>query len=68
MRQIARWLRHLADRLDPEGAPRRTHWSFTFERGRGGVFREDGRGCPVWYYGRADYDRALWEADHVRIG
>ena len=49
---LARRLRLLADRLDYAGAPRRTH-----------VFREDGRGCPVWYYGYKDYMRAHDEAD-----
>lgn len=63
VRRVAWWLRLLADRLDPDGAPRRTHQSWTFERGRGIVFRDDGKGCPVWYLGRADYARAHDEAD-----
>lgn len=56
-------MRRYADRLDRAGAPKATHWSFTFERGRGLVFREDGRGCRVWHYGDSDYERAHTEAD-----
>ena len=61
---IAARLRTIADRLDHAGAPKWMHWTFTFERGRGLVFREDSRGCPVWYYGDADYERAHDEADN----
>lgn len=61
--RIARCLRTLADRLDQVGAPKRLHWSFTFESYSGIVFREDGKGCPLWYYGDADYVRAHDEAD-----
>lgn len=57
---IARHLRALADRLDPRGAPKRTHCSFTFEDGIGIVFHKDQRGCPVWYYGDDDYKKA-WQ-------
>lgn len=51
-------LRRIADRLDPVYAPRQTHCSFTFETGRGIVFHQDHRGCPIWYIGPDDYDRA----------
>lgn len=49
-------------------APQAVGWSFTFEQGRpgrrGGVrWRDDGRGCPVWYLSNADYERAHTEAD-----
>lgn len=60
---LARRLRTIADRIDPAGAPRRTHWTFTIEHGEGIRWREDGRGCPVWYLGSADYDRAHDEAE-----
>jgi hypothetical protein len=57
-------LRSIADRLDPAGAPRRmSSHSFTFERGEGIRFRDDGRGCPLWYLGDDDYQRAHEEAD-----
>lgn len=62
MTRIARWLRTIADRIDPDGAPRCTGWSFTFEQGQGIDFHRDRRGCPVWYLGMADYDRAHAEA------
>lgn len=45
-KRIAWQLRKYADRIDPAGAPKYTHWTFTFERGRGLVFREDGKGMP----------------------
>lgn len=66
---IGERLRFAADRIDPDNAPRRTHWSFTFEDRRGARFRDDGRGCPLWYLGHADYDRAHNEADtrHTRV-
>ena len=60
---LARRLRLLADRLDGAGAPRHMGHSFTFEDGRGLVFRDDGRGCPLWYLGADDYARAHSEAD-----
>ncbi len=60
---LARRLRYLADRIDPAHAPRALHWSFTFERGEGIRFREDSRGCRLWYISTADYDRAHTEAD-----
>lgn len=56
-------LRRLADRIDHAGAPKLMHWSFTFETGRGIVFREDRKGCPLAYLGDADYERAHDEAD-----
>lgn len=65
MRQFATQLRYLADRIDPIGAPRlMTHYSFTFERGRGLVFREDGKGCMLAYMGQAEYEKAHTEADN----
>jgi hypothetical protein len=60
---LAGFLRRLADRIDHAGAPKLTHWSFTFETRRGIVFREDGKGCPLAYLGNADYSRAHDEAD-----
>lgn len=52
---IARWLRRLADRLDPAGAPKLTHWRFHFRPGVGIVFQEGGPGCPVAYLSDDDY-------------
>lgn len=52
---LAHHLRRIADRIDDAGAPRRTNLSFTFENKRGIVVRENGPGCPLWYYGEADY-------------
>lgn len=63
-RWIAARLRAFADRIDYEGAPKATHWRFTFELREGARFREDGRGCRVWYYGDGDYERAHSEADN----
>lgn len=62
-RWLADWMRKMADRLDYEGAPKLTEWSFTFERGRGQVFREDGKGCRLAYLDDAEYKRAHAEAD-----
>lgn len=49
-------LRYLADRIDDDGAPRYMGYSFTFERGIGIAFRQDGavnredqKGCPLMY-------------------
>lgn len=66
---IAQRLRFLADRIDRDGAPKAIGWSFTHEKGVGIRFRDDRRGCPLWYLGEADYDRAHDEADteHVRV-
>lgn len=62
--RIGKALRRWADRIDYEGAPRAVGWSFTIEQGRGAVFREGRQqGCPLWYLGQADYDRAHTEAD-----
>lgn len=54
-------LRRIADALDPAGAPRSTGMSFTFEPYTGLVIRRDGKGCPLWYLGRDDYERAYAE-------
>lgn len=66
---LARRLRFAADRIDHAGAPKRcSQLSFTFERGRGLVVhdRHGGSGpqigCPLWYYGDADYQRAHAES------
>jgi hypothetical protein len=57
--RIARRLRFLADRIDRRGAPKAIGWSFTFERGEGIVFWESrDKGCPLWYLGDADYEKA----------
>jgi len=58
MKKLAHWMRRAADRIDREGAPKVTHCSFTFERGRGIVFHEDGRGCRIAYLGDDEYRRA----------
>lgn len=63
MKRFATILRRLADRIDHAGAPKLTHWSFTFELGRGLVFRDDGKGCRVAYLGDDEYDRAHQESD-----
>lgn len=62
--RIADLLRKYADRIDHHGAPKLTHWTFTFELHRGMVFREDGRGCRVAYLGGHEYERAHTEADN----
>lgn len=62
-RWMAMRLRFLADRIHPDTAPRAAGFSFTFERGQGVVFDDQGRrGCPLWYLGHAEYDRAYGEA------
>ncbi len=61
--RLAEWMRMWADRLDHAGAPKAIGWSFTFENERGIVFREGRQGCPLWYLGDADYQRAHSEAD-----
>jgi len=62
---IAKRLRFLADRIDHAGAPKCMSYAFTFELHRGMVVREGTRqGCPLWYYGDADYERAHDEAEH----
>jgi hypothetical protein len=57
--RLARRLRAAADRVDPNSGPRglTVVSGFTFEEGLGVVFRDDNRGCPLWYMA-ADYDRA----------
>lgn len=66
---IARRLRFLADRIDHRGAPKSIGWSFTYERDEGIVFWDNrNKGCPVWYYGDDDYEKAYSGADkHPRI-
>lgn len=68
-KRIANRLRRWADRFDYAGAPKAIGWSFTFEAGRGIVFREDGRGCRLWYLGDDSYERAHGETDtdHARL-
>jgi hypothetical protein len=62
-------LRRCADRISPGTAPRAISWSFTFEDREGIRFREDGKGCRLWYLGEGDYERAHTDADtaHVRV-
>jgi hypothetical protein len=64
VKRLARFLRNFADRIDREGAPKATHWKFTFELNEGIRFREDGKGCRVWYLGDAEYEKAHDEADN----
>jgi hypothetical protein len=66
MRWLAERLRRTADRIDYRGAPKHMSWSFTFEAGRGIVFNQDGRGCPLWYLGDDDYERAHAESQSAR--
>ncbi len=56
---VAQRMRLIADRLDPRGAFRETGYSFRYKPGVGIVFHR-GReaGCPLWYRGTADYERA----------
>lgn len=61
---FARFLRNWADRIDRNGAPKATTWSFTFEHMEGMRLRQDRRGCPLWYLGEKDYERAHTEADN----
>lgn len=62
--RVGKFLRKHADRIDPDGAPRGGGYSFTFELNEGIRFRSDGKGCPLWYLGKADYERAHLEADN----
>lgn len=64
--KLAGWLRTLADRIDHAGAPKGMSMSFTYEDGEGIRFREDGKGCPLWYLGDGDHERAHTEADSAR--
>jgi hypothetical protein len=63
--RIADVLRKYADRIDHAGAPKATHVRFTYEDRVGMVFRDDGRGCRLWYLGDADHERAHTEAGPV---
>lgn len=67
--RLARRLRFAADRLDPTTGPRlmTAVRGFTFEDGIGVVFRDDGRGCPLWFMAE-DYDRAHDEAGDLKPG
>jgi hypothetical protein len=58
-------MRWWADRVDPKSAPRRTSYSFTFELFQGIKFWDDGHGCPLWYHGEDDYQRAYTESGLV---
>jgi hypothetical protein len=62
---IAYQLRKYADRIDNPGAPKAMSVRFTFEDRVGIVFRDDGRGCRLWYLGDVDYERAHTEAGPV---
>ena len=66
-KRLAALLRKYADRIDDAGAPHALHWTFTFENREGIRFREDGRGCRLWYLGDADYDKAHDEADNPPV-
>jgi hypothetical protein len=65
---IGWYLRKYADRIDRPGAPKAMHVSFTFEERAGIVFRDDGKGCRLWYYGDDDYERAHAESGPVTGG
>jgi hypothetical protein len=60
---LAHHLRRVADRLDDDGAPKRTNLRFTFEAHCGIVVWENGPGCPLWYVGEKDYLLAHSEAE-----
>ena len=60
--RIARRLRFAADRIDYAGAPKAMSVTFTFEERTGIVFRDDGRGCRLWRYDDASYEKAHDEA------
>ncbi len=66
-RRMARWLRNIADRVDRQGAPKAIGMWFTFEDGKGIEFRDDGRGCRLWYIGDDDYERAHTQAGPVDL-
>ena len=57
-RRVARRLGFWADRLAPEEAFRKTHIGFEFVTGKGIVTNTEGHGCPLWYQGREDYEKA----------
>ncbi len=67
VKRLAWYLRCLADRIDHEGAPQGLSYSFTIESGEGIRLRDDGRGCPLWYLGDEDYERAHAEADRPGV-
>jgi hypothetical protein len=64
VKRLARRLRDLADRIDRDGAPKLTHWTWTFEPGRSVRFREDGKGCRVAYLGDDEYEKAHAQSDN----
>ncbi len=52
-------LRFLADRLDPRSAPGCTGLHFRYDVAANKyVLDATRRGCPVWYMGEDDYQRA----------
>lgn len=58
-RVLAARMRSWADRLDWHGAPKSTGLSFYFVEHVGLVVDHDGQiGCPLWYLGRDDYEKA----------
>lgn len=65
--KIGRMLRSAADVLDARGAPRAFPAHFNFVAGEGLVITQtDGvpvsppaPGCPLWYLGEDDYERAF---------
>lgn len=57
-RRVARGLGYLADRLAPEDAFRKTCISFEFVTHKGIVTNTEGHGCPLWYQGRANFEKA----------
>lgn len=65
--RIGAALRRWADRIDHAGAPKALGWSFTFEHREGIRFRDDGRGCPLWYLGDEVRNRAHAEADTEHV-
>lgn len=60
--RLGRWLRSLADRTDPSGAPRFTGLTFGFVKREGLVVEWGGPGCKLWYLGGDDHDNA-WRDD-----
>ena len=59
--------RRVADRISPDTAPCCIGYSFTFEHREGIRFRDDGRGCQLWYLGEDDHRRAHSEADTEHV-
>lgn len=62
-RRIGHVLRTWADRIDDDGAAKVTGFTFTFEKYRGIVLRDDGRGCHIAYLGENEYRKAHSQAD-----